>query len=125
MRSEAFHFAMWPNAVSICLGLSLHRVFGSADFFEADEHWIEPEQRGSERHSPSTRIHRRRDHREESGSRGKRNGVAQEDGIFKADVLKYADVLDSAADSHRVTGAKRRNVLDRNGHYASAGANLL
>jgi hypothetical protein len=55
---------------------------------------------------------------------GKRNIVAPYDRVFKADVLNLTNGADSSADGYRVTGAKHRDVLDRNGPYESVGANL-
>jgi hypothetical protein len=50
--------------------------------------------------------------------------VAADNGLLKADGLKRTNVADPAADSHQITGAKRRDVLSRTGKYESAGANL-
>jgi len=50
--------------------------------------------------------------------------VAQYDGVFKGDGPKRTNVADSAADGHRITKTKRREVLDRTGCYERAGADL-
>src|ERR1700682_1438478 len=46
------------------------------------------------------------------------------DRVFEVDGLKHANLTDSAADCHRVTGAKCRNVLHGIGEKENAGANL-
>ena len=50
--------------------------------------------------------------------------LAPYDGVFKDYGLKRTNVADSAADGHRITKAKRREVLDRTGRYDWAGADL-